>query len=454
MRLPVQSFGRELMRLSLGEIGSRLNASYWFVPLVVTLGGVVLAVLLIQIDSPKSLHPGTALTLLYPNSAEGSRALLSAVIGAIITALSVTFSVTIVALTVAAQHFGPRVLNNFVRHTSAQLVLGTFMATFIYAVLVLGAIEGTGTDANGPDVAVGGAVVLVILSVGALIFYVHHIATSLQIGELTGEIAADFRRSMKKVAAHPGGPAPGEADRIPPAPPDACRIAAVETGYVQRIDHQRIVTRACEADAVVWIRREPGAFVIAGTPLALVHPPAACDDTLTDAVREACIVGSDRTLWQDPEFAVKQLVEVALRALSPGVNEPFTAITCIDRLAESLARVLAAPEPRASWGDANGRARVYTQPQPFSTLLRAAFDPIRIFAGSNPAIYARLLESLTEIALLPISTARHAELRHQVEVIHRTAERCLAEADDREFVQLRYERALQQLNGEPTSMRR
>jgi uncharacterized membrane protein len=321
----------------------------------------------------------------------------------------------------------------------------------MYAVLVLGAIEGAGTDAHVPDLAVGGAVVLVLMSVGALIFYVHHIATSLQIGQMTGEIAGDFRNAVIKIRAHEEEPAPDDTGPIPEAPPDACRIAAVETGYVQRIDHQRIVGRAAERDAVVWIRREPGAFVIAGTPLALVHPAGACDNGLTETVRQACIVGNDRTLWQDPEFAVKQLVEVALRALSPGVNEPFTAITCIDRLAESLARVLASPEPRASWSDRGGRPRLFVQPQPFPILLRAAYDPIRVFAGVNPAIYTRLLEALTELALLPMSSAFHTELRQQAEGILRAADRCVPDAEDRAFVQVHYTQAVQQLGGEQSS---
>lgn len=185
------------MRLSPSEIVSRLNSSYWFVPLVVTSAGVLLALVLLMVDARIDLAPGT-LAALRPGSAEGARALLSAVIGAMITAISVTFSVTIVALTVAAQHFGPRVLNSFVRQTSAQVVLGTFMATFAYSVLALGAIRGSGPEAEIPELTVSAAVVLVVLSIGALIYYVHHVSTTLQIGELAAAIVADSRDAVSR----------------------------------------------------------------------------------------------------------------------------------------------------------------------------------------------------------------------------------------------------------------
>ena len=333
------------MRLSPFEIVSKLNSSYWFVPLVVTLAGVGLAVLLLLVDARVQLDQDGAFAILRPSSAEGARVLLSAVIGAMITAISVTFSVTIVALTVAAQHFGPRVLNNFVRQTSAQVVLGTFLATFAYSVLALGGIRGAGPDADVPELAVSGAVVLVVLSIGALIYYVHHVSTTLQIGELAAAIVVDLRSSITRRDDATRGACDSARTSCPDVPPEAAQVPAVESGYVQRIDYESIVELASARNAVVWIRREPGAFLIVGTPLALVHPPNACDEALVTALQRACIVGRDRTLWNDPEFAVKQLVEIALRALSPGVNEPFTALTCIDRLTEGLTYVAGAPIP-------------------------------------------------------------------------------------------------------------
>lgn len=431
------------VRLNASEIFSRLNSSYWFVPLVVTLTGVALALSLLFLDSRFSLDPEGPLAPLRPSSAEGARALLSAVIGAMITAISVTFSVTIVALTVAAQHFGPRVLNSFVRQTSAQVVLGTFMATFAYSVLALGAIRGSGPDADVPELTVSGAVSLVVISIGALIYYVHHISTTLQIGELASAIVVDLRGAVSRMdAAEVDATADGPRE-VPEPPADAAIVPAGESGYMQRIDYEALVRLASARDAVVWIRREPGAFVIAGTALALVHPAGAYDDGFGRSVRHACVVGRDRTLWHDPEFAVKQLVEIALRALSPGINEPFTAITCIDRLAEGLACAAKAPPPRRAWPDASGRTRVFTRTPSFATLLHAAFDPIRIFAGANPGIYARLLESVAELGRVAVREGDRAVLRQHADAIRRVAERAIADSEDRAYVESRYHRSMQ-----------
>ena len=417
----------------------RLRASYWFVPLLVTLAGVGLAFGLLAVDAGYEFNPPSAFWLVYPTSPEGARELLSAVIGSMITAISVTFSITIVALTVAAQHFGPRVLNNFIRHTSAQVVLGTFIATFVYAVLVLGSISGSGEDADIPQLAVIGAVALVILSVGALIFYVHHVSTALQVGEIAAEIATDLTGSL---ADRDEDEAPAGPVDLPEPPGDAAGVPSVRAGYVQRIDHEALVALARERDAVIWIRREPGKFSLTGAPLVLVHPPSARDEPFVAAVLEAFAIGQDRSHVQDVEFSVKQLVEVALRALSPGVNEPFTALTCIDRLSEGLACAAVAPAPPASWRDADGRARVFMQPQPFTMLLRAAFDPIRMFAGRNPAVHARLLDSIGELSYVARRAGDLEALRHQADVVWRAAAGALEEPDDRAFVEERYRRAM------------
>ena len=427
------------MKLSAAEVLSRLNASYWFIPLLVGLSGAAAAVLLLSLDARLELASTGIAGTLTPSSAEGARALLSAIISSMITAVSVTFSVTIVALTVAAQHFGPRVMNNFVRHRAAQVVLGTFIATFIYAVLVLGAV-GAGEE-RLPRLAVSGAVVLVLLSVGALIFYVHHVSTVLQVGELTAAISSDLTTGIRR-----GTPPDAHSQRsVAPPPADPATILAVESGYVQRIDYGSIAAAAAERNAFVWIRREPGAFALAGAPLAVVEPKDACDAALSHVVQKACIVGRDRTLWHDPEFAVKQLVEVALRALSPGVNEPFTAVTCIDHLADGLAASLRAPRPRGWWTDENGVERVFAEAQAFDTLLRAAFDPIRIFADRNPAIYVRLAEMIGELGLIATRTEDRQALREQLDRLRLAAGETFRAAYDKAYVDARVAHAVQQL---------
>lgn len=373
----------EAPHLSAPELFSRLRVSYWFIPLIVTLLGVALALVLLSVDVATDFKPTGAVGQVLPSSPEGARALLSAIISSMVTAISVTFSVTIVALTVAAQHFGPRVLNKFVRHTPAQVVLGTFIATFMYAVLVLSAVEGTEAAADVPILAVSGGIGLVILSMGALIYYVHYISTALQVGELAADVAEDFRTSLQSFYGADGDGQGSNSPLVPDPPEDVAAIPALESGYMQRVDYSALVELAARSDACVWIRREPGAFCVIGAPIALIAPPAACDDRFAAAVRRACVAGRDRTLWHDPEFAVKQLVEIALRALSPGINEPFTAMTCIDRLTDGW-RPRFGPPCRARCGatatmsHACSHRRTHSRPCYGPPSTRFAFLPARI----------------------------------------------------------------------------
>ena len=425
-----------LLRLHPKELFSELWSTYWFVPLLLTIGAAVLAFAALLVDATWEISPPAAFFIVFPTSPEGARAMLSAVIGSMITATSVTFSVTIVALTVAAQHFGPRVLNNFVRHTAAQVVLGTFIGTFVYAVLVMGAVRGTSESGDIPQLSVIGATGLVVICVGALIYYIHHISTTLQVGRIAADIAAEFDAAIARVQSC----ADAAGDTVPEPSSDAAPIPVTTTGYVQRIDYAALVTAAERAGVRVWIRRGAGTFAIAGAPLVLVSPAANVSEALTGAVGAACAVGVDRTTWQDPEFALKQLVEIALRALSPGVNEPFTALTCIDRLAQALATAIASPPPCRVWRGADGTPRVFGDQPAFPVLLRASFDPIRIFAGPNPAVPSRLLDVLGQLARLARTADVHDALRHQAELVRLSATG-LGE-DDRAFVDERFRVAI------------
>lgn len=441
------------LRLSASEIAWRLRSSYWFLPLIITAAAAALGAGLLTIDSRVSIDPPNAIGWLYPETPDGARALMSAIIGSMVTAISVTFSVTIVALTVAAEHFGPRVVNNFVRHTSAQLVLGTFLGTFTFAVLVLGAI---GDDAGGtsvPKLASIGAVALVLLSIGALIYYIQDISGSVHVGRIAAEVAAEMTDTVRRLQ-ETGHEAEDGEDVIIPAPPAGTfPVPALETGYLQRIDFAQLVRIAERRNAQIWIRREPGSFVLAGTPIAVVRASANGGD-LAREIGQTCVIGTDRTNWQDVEFPLKQLVEIALRALSPAVNEPFTASTCIDRLTQGLAEIARAAPPRTVWRGADGCPRVFSQSQPFTMLVRAAFEPIRIFAGANPAIYVRLLDSLGELALVAQRDEDRAALARLAVVIRRQAARHMTEADDRAYLESRYAGATQNLRGVPTTARR
>jgi uncharacterized membrane protein len=435
------------MKRTPGELWSELRATYWFVPALMTAAAIALAIAFQTIDRGMDGSPNWifGLTVLYPDSAEGARALLAAIVGSMVTVVSVTFSITIVALTVASQHYGPRLLNTFMRDTPVQIVLGIFISTFAYSVLVLGAVRGIG-QGQVPHLSALGSVILVLVSVGALIFFIHHISSHLGAAAIAGRITEEFLSALNGVYADQLDP---DRPTEPVAIPDAAagRVRSEATGYVQRVDEAALAERAEQRNAVFRLRSHPGDFVIAGAVLLDAYPCEALDDDLVQEVNRLYVLGEDRTLRHDPEYGLKQLVEVALHALSPSLNEPFTAITCIDRLGECLAAVARRPAPARVRTDAAGRPRVVADRQTFEHLIRVSFDPIRLSANNpNPAIPARLLDTITLLAaVVSRGEDRHA-LRHQAEVIHTWAAEHLPDPDARAYLERRYRRSIEALS--------
>jgi uncharacterized membrane protein len=387
----------------------RARSTYWFFPSLQTAACILLAVALVRVDRFAGELP-SILSWAYGGGPDGARALLSALAGSMITVVSVTFSVTIVAVTVAAQHFGPRLLNNFMRDRAAQLVLGTFIGTFAYCLFVLRAVYGG--DGRSPifvpHLAVSGAVALALASVATLIYYVHHVASSMRVSHIVLTVARDLGRTIERLYPERIGES-GAAPVVDPpeAPDDAAGIGCVGSGYVQAIEPDAVLRVAREAGTVVWLRVRPGDFMTEGEALGLAHPRPADLAAFTDALNTAVVLGEDRTPHQDVAFPVQQLVEVALHALSPALNEPFTAITCVDRLGEGFSKLARRKIPSAARVDRDGQLRVVVHPFAFAELLTQAFAPMRSSAARVPEVAIRILAVLARL----LQVARRADDR-------------------------------------------
>jgi uncharacterized membrane protein len=402
---------------------ARLRSTYWFVPSVVTAAAAGVAQLLMVVD--RTSGRVAILGWAYGGGADGARALLSAIAGSSITVVSVTFSVLVVALTVSSQHFGPRLLANFMRDTPAQLVLGTFTGTFAYCLMVLRTVQGNGDrfDFFVPHLAVSGAVVLTLFSVGMLIFYVHHVAVAMQVSEITSRVASDFERAVERLYPEPIGDAAEPSQERPfEPPPHAIWIPSPASGYIQEIDDRQVMEIAKQHHALVWLTRRPGDFVIEGLPIAAVDR-AAAGRSVKQGLGGAYLIGIDRTSTQDVGFAIQQLVEVALRALSPGVNEPFTAITCVDRIGQGFTRLLTRRIPSSIRADDDGEPRVIAIPRSFDELVCEAFEPIALNASDNAGVAERLLATLEVL----VHAARRASDRR---ALARTADLAFVAAAD------------------------
>jgi uncharacterized membrane protein len=380
---------------------------------------------------------------LYTGSADGARQLLATVAGSMITVAGVVFSVNIVALSMASSQFGPRLLRNFMRDRSNQLVLGTFIATFVYCLLVLRAVRGHDDGDFVPHFAVTGAVLLALASVGVLIYFIHHASVSVQAPIIVANVGRELQSSIDTLFPEELGKASQEvpqedaAGRMPERFESEARpVCANCDGYVQVIDDDKLLGIATEHDLVIRVVHRPGHFVVAGDSIALVWPQP--NEEIQRGILDAFALGKHATPTQDVEFVVNQLVEVAVRALSPGINDPFTAVACIDRLGAALACLAGRKIPSPYRYDEEGRLRVVAYPLTFTDIADAAFRQIRQNGRSHAAVLIRMLETIATVwkhARRPDdkdSLLRHAAL------IRQCADD-LSQAADREDVYARFE---------------
>jgi uncharacterized membrane protein len=393
------------MSSRLRDAWDALNSSYWFVP--ATLGVLAVALSMVTLTADRQLPDGWLrdldLAVLPVIQSEGARSVLTTVASSMITVAGVVFSLTLLVLTQASSQFGPRLLNNYMRDRTNQVVLGVFVATFVYALLVLRVVTGgdgeVGIDAFVPHLSVLVALVLTFLTVAVLVYFFHHVAQSVRVTHVLSEVDDALRKRLEALAER--GTDDGDRDdpeNVAAAIPldfrdDLGVVAARRGGYLQSVDADALVTRAAAAGAVVRIVPIGGAFVMRDGALAEVHPASAAD-ALADAVHGAVSLGPDRSLTQDLAFYFDEFLEIALRALSPSMNDPFTARSCIDRIGQGLLLLDRRRLPRQVHVDEDGVVRAFVPLQGKGTLARHVLAELRRASAGNLFVTQYLLETL------------------------------------------------------------
>ena len=439
------------MRLKLQHLWASLRSTYWFIPTIMAVAAGVAAVLLVRADRYLSAEHADRLGWIYAGGPEGARAVLGVVAGSVMGTAGVTFSITIAALSLASTQLGPRLLYNFMRDRGNQFVLGTFIASFVYCLLILRTIRGAEEEGYFvPAMSVTAGVGLGLASLGVLIYFIHHVAVSIQAPNVVAAVGRDLARVVEVEFATENAIPPGKTT---PDLPDgfdeqAAEVPTTEDGYVQALDEEALVKIAARADLLLVVEQRPGHFVAEESPLVRAWPPGSLDDRLVREIRSHFVVGASRTPEQDVEFAVDQLVEVAVRALSPAINDPFTAIGCLDWLGAALCRAGRGRTPDPVRKDAAGRVRVIHRcPISFAGLVDGAFNQIRQFGARSPAVMLRMLETIETVLRCtrgdPDEVA--ALLRH-AEMIHRAGLDGAPEPRDRADIDDRYQDVLRAAN--------
>lgn len=409
-----------------------LRASYWFLPTLIAAVAVALSAVMLAIDRHLDNRHLAGLDWVYTGNAEGARSLLATVAGSMINVAGVTFSITIVALSLASSQFGPRLLRNFMRDTGTQTVLGVFIATFLYCLLILREVTGSEEQGFVPAFSITFAVLLTVMSVGVLIYFVHHVAASIQADNVIAAVAADLQSAIDRLCESGAEEPPRNEIETPDFASSATAVARA-SGYVQAVDYENLLELAIDNDLVIDLRYRAGGFVTEGTTVARVIPPSRTNEELLAGIGNAFFVGMSATEEQDVEFSIRQLVEIAIRALSPGVNDSFTAMNCVDWLSAVLSKPAQKGLSSGYVVDRNGRLRLIKDRETFAGIVAAAFDQIRQAAAANPAVSIRLLEALRAVALHAGSEdsrsvlMRHATLVRDGAQIHNEADRAVLE---------------------------
>lgn len=408
-----------------------LGETFWLVPMLMVLSSLLLAFILVHLDQNEAAALSTVQDWLYDGGATGARTLLGTVAGATIGVAGTVFTITIAALSLAAGQMGPRLLRNFIRDRGNQLTLGMLLGTFCYALVVLRSIRTEPEGGFVPHLSLSVGILLALSCVAMLVYFVGHVAGRINVETVVELVSEDLRSAIRQLTVQ---------DPQLKSPPDEYWIGSLplkesRRGYLQHLDEEGLATWAAKHRVTIRLLIGPGDYVFPGAIVALVNPPV---DGAEVAIKNATALGATSSISSDLRFAVRQLVEVAVRALSPGINDPHTALSVLDRLGAALCDLV--PLHLPSGVSIRGSQPVLVVPHvQYGQLLGTMFHMIRQSAGAQPAISIRMIEVMTEVASCERDPARLSALFHQAELVIADARRTIGAPSDREDVERRYQ---------------
>ena len=383
-----------------------IRTGFWAIPGACVVLAVFLGLALVKVD--QRIEGDIAFA--FGAGPDGAREVLSAISTSMMTFTGLVFSITIVVLQLTSSQFSPRVLRTFLRDRQTQLSLGVFVATFAYSVTVLRTVRGGDDDQFVPAVATTAGLVLLLLSVGVFVAYIHHIATAIQVSSIIVAIAAETRGAIDRRYPVDGGT--GEQPTAHATLPVTSVVTASGSGVVNHMDNAQLVELARRSDVVLSTELRLGAFVPEGGPLVQVH--GTTDGDIAKSVRESITLARDRTMRQDVAFGFRQLVDIGEKALSPGINDPTTAVQTLDQLHDLLRR-LATRELRSGvYVDTERRARLITPAETFAEYVELALDEIEQYGRDAKQVGDRI-----EVLLADLIDAARPE--HRPLLLHRQA---------------------------------
>ncbi|MEO8287054.1 MAG: DUF2254 domain-containing protein [Chloroflexota bacterium] len=447
---PARFVPNKNLTLKLGEIVKRLTnhlrriweqlrGSLWFIPSLAMLAAIALAAAMVTLDRTIGPELISKVPLVFEAGPEGARQVLSTIAGSVLTVSGVVFSFTILAFSLASSQYSPRILYNFMEDRTNQIVLGVLLGSFVYCLLVLRTVKLEDSSIVSttfvPSLSVTAAILLALLDLGLFIFYLHHIATSITAYHIINRVGEVALSSVEHTFTEE--PAPQEHSTAlteRPAPNFTEAVRATAAGYLQEIDLESLARLAAQHNSLVEVSRRVGDFVTDGKLLARLAVPQPLSQEARSHFIDAFVLGARRTQQHDPLFALTQLCDVALKALSPGINDPTTALMCLDQIERVLSRAATLHSPTRVQCDSSGAQRVFSYAVSFSELADQAFQGIRHYGvaeASDVRLACKLLEVMAAIAEQTADMAHHAVLYSHAFAVVDAADRALVAPADR-----------------------
>ncbi|MDB4265171.1 DUF2254 domain-containing protein [bacterium] len=427
------------MKIFLQHFSEKIRASAWTVPASFAVLAIVAANLSLWADGMfRDANLGW-LDWIKPASAEGAETLLSTIAASMLAIAGVSFSSIMVTMTLASQQFGPRLLRNFIKDKLNQVVLGALIGTFIFCIFILRGIETVDGAISVPQLSTVLALSLALICLGLFIRFVHHILNQIQAEEVCADAYQVFEESIDTI--FPSDDEDSTEHRVTDNELEGWKIIAGKTGYVQAVNITGLVALAQKYDAVFMTNRRAGHFISKGQAVVTVATGPDLKDVEEDLIAEvqkSFFVGSVRTPEQDYEYGIRQLVEVALRALSPGVNDPFTAMNCVDYLGAGIQEAFSRSLPGSIHRDEEGEIRVFSWPSSYRSIVESAVNQIRQAAYDKCDVSCHLLEMLTEVALVAEKKEQQEALYLQARLINQDTLSTLHNEHDCEAIRSRF----------------
>jgi uncharacterized membrane protein len=418
-----------------------LRTSFWFVPSLMAAGAVGLVALTITIErSMTAVGPDTP-WFLYVGDTADARAVLSTILSSMITMATLVFSITMVVLTLAASQFGPRLIRSFMANPQTQVVLGTFVMTIMYCLLVFPVVGYRESSGKLPFVSVSIALALTVLSIGLLVLFLHSLARSIVSETVIERVGLELDELLNELAPlEAAGPTEVPTEQLLPADFDrrAAFFGSRQPGYVEAIQFERLLATAEQADLLIVLYFRAGHYVVPGSREFAVYPGERLNKKLVAEIQDAILTGIYRTPVQDPDFSLRHLDEIADRALSAAVNDPYTAVAVIDRLSASLCKLMGRALPEGVFRGKDGAVRLACTQPTYAELIAAGFNQIRQNGAGMPIIVLHLLEAVERVAEHVRLPEQQEALAEQARVIMEAARSRISDEFDRQKIEERY----------------